>query len=59
MRTPSHLLADRVDDLRMRVADHHHPEPVVEVDVFVAVRVPHLAALAVIGEHGLGLGVLE
>jgi hypothetical protein len=37
--------SDRLDDLRMRVADDVDPEPAVEVDVLVAVDVPDLRAL--------------
>ena len=36
---------DRLDDLRMRVADDHAAEPVVGVDVLVAVDVPDLRPL--------------
>jgi hypothetical protein len=43
----------------MGVADDHHTEPVVEVDVLVAVDVPDLAALAAVGEDGLRGSVLE
>ena len=51
--------ADRLYDLRMRMADDHHAEAIVKVDVLVPVDVPHTAALAVIDEDRLGRGVLE
>src|SRR5256712_11764412 len=53
------LPLDGVDDLRVGVADHHDAEAVVKVDVFVAVHVPHKAALAVLDEDRLRRGVLE
>ena len=38
-------LADRLDDLRVGMADHVHAEPAVEVGVLGAVDVPHARAL--------------
>ena len=35
---------DRLDDLRVRVTDDMHAEAAVEVDVLVAVDVPHRAS---------------
>ena len=46
---------DRGDDRRVGVADAHDAEAVVEVDVLVAVHVPHARALAVRrGRSGAG-----
>src|SRR3989442_307224 len=51
---PGGPFADRLHDLGVGVADHHHPEPVVEVDVLVPVHVPHPAALAPVDKERLG-----
>src|SRR5439155_6544405 len=53
------LPLDRVRDLWVRVADDRDAEPVVKVDVLVAVDVPDAAALAVIDEDRLRRCVLE
>jgi hypothetical protein len=52
-------LRDRLDDQRVRVPDHHDAEPVVEVDVLIAVDVPHAAALPALDEDRLRRRVLE
>ena len=44
VRALVHLRLDRGGDRRVRVADAHHAEAVVEVEVLVAVDVPHLRA---------------
>ena len=54
-----HLRFNRGDDGWMRMADDHDAETVVEIDVLVAVHVPHAAALAVVDEDRLRRGVLE
>jgi hypothetical protein len=41
------------------MADHHDAEPVVEVDVLVAVHVPDTAAFASLHENGLRRCVLK
>ena len=51
--------ADGVDDLGVGVADHHHPESVVEVDVLVSVHIPDPAAAPSVGEDRLRGSVLE
>src|SRR5580704_9514550 len=43
----------------MRMADNHDPEPVVKVNVLVAVDVPDATALSMVDEHGLRRCVLE
>jgi hypothetical protein len=50
---------DRCPDRRVGVADAHHPEAVVEVDVFVAVDVPDAAALAALEVNRPGIVFLE
>src|ERR1035437_5220989 len=54
MGTMSDPLADRFDDPRVGMADHVDAEPVVEVDVLVAVGVPDTAALAPVDENREG-----
>ena len=54
-----HLRFNGGDDRRMRMADNHDAEPVVEIDVLVAVDVPDTAALAVVDEDRLRWRVLE
>ena len=58
VRAPGDLLADRLHDERVGVADDHDPEPVVKIDVFVPVDVPDPAALAALGEYRLRRRVL-
>ena len=59
MRPAMQLRVDGRDDRRMRMADDHDAEAVVEIDVLVAVDVPDLAALAVVDEDRLRRRVLE
>src|SRR5207302_632361 len=59
MRAPADLRFHRGDDRRMRMAPHHDTEPVVEVDVLVAVDVPDRASLPAIDEHRLRGRVLK
>jgi len=59
VRATAELLLDRSDDDRMRVADDHHAEAVVKVDVFVAVDIAHPAALPTVDEHRQWRRVLE
>ena len=47
------------DDLGMGVADDHDTKPVVEIDVLVAVDVPHPAAFSAVDKDGLRRRVLE
>ncbi len=58
MRAARGRLLERLDDLRVRVADDHRAVAEVEVDVLVAVDVPQAIALPVIDEHGVRRRVL-
>jgi hypothetical protein len=40
-------VANRLDDRGMRVALHHRPERVVQIDQLVAVDIPHTRSLSV------------
>jgi hypothetical protein len=52
-------LADRLDDLRVRVPDDVHAEPAVEVDVLGPVDVPHSRPLPLAEVDGIGVAGLE
>ncbi len=52
-------LADRLDDLRVGMADHVHAEPAVEVGVLGAVDVPHARARSTLEVHGVRVSGLE
>ena len=52
------LLLDRLDDLRVRVPDHHRAVAEVEVDVLVAVDVPEAVAPSVVDEDRVRRRVL-
>ena len=59
VRADPGALAHGGGDLRVAVADAHHAEAVVEVDVLVAVDVPHARALAAVEVDRPRVGRLE